>query len=964
MEDTTLRAVASTESRVLPILAAFFLFLMLFSGEAASQGRASSSATDSRDGESARHFRAAGSYDRAFAARPELLDKVRSSNSLAQVAGWFEYDFSIESGGWHELVLLGAGNEVEYTVIDRATREPVVRKVGSHAFDGKQDKVSNFHLPSGKYTLKLQREFWTGFGDVRGFWLRPSPQTLGGRMRVSSPAFAGVYRSGQCGQLEIQYGPSSSAVAFDTILVDALNSRTIRTDRMQLPATPQVATHTWVPPCDSPGTFVMYFRNAAEGLNAKDNRDVQQVVYQVFDTSRPTARQGTLKALPPERTLVHTIDPSRMPPDYESGTGRVVTSAAGSYRESDIYGWGRRQHGGKPPPSWFAYVLRNLEAQQPYLVEIDYPDDERRTFTIALREARPLSYPVAGGVDSGGEFRLTNRTQTQTLLFWPRATDARIVFMPVHDGERAAASAIRVYRVDALPALAAPAGGRRFWNWYEEGSNFLSMYGAPDHWLNAGRIGAERWADTAAHMGITTLVPTVVIYEFGLFPSRVNRYFTRPAAPDMLKQILLAAESRGVEVIPELHPRADEINWTIQGVPDPKPTVLRSSSGEWVKGVPTFFNPLHPLAQGWYLDLIGELVDNYRDSPALKGVSLRVMGWRNPTLHNFYSLDWGYDDFTIGEFVRDTGIAVPGGSSDSSRFASRHRFLTTKERERWIAWRTDKVTQIVTRIRDRVRKGRPDLKVYLPVFPMTVAGSTYFQGTDWIREAGLDVKRLGAIDGVVLVNALHGYGRRFDQSTNQNLRGNLMDPSRSGALSDGTGAAFLPYAVYFEAMQSVASNEELGFPSSTRRTWMSAVVNPAGRNYLERFAVLLARHDALLLGDGGNTYTIGQPELRAFLSEFVRLPAERFTRKTQPGAAVAAWELRRAEDFHFYVVNATSMPSSIAFSISGTNVIEHLSTGARIPIQGGTLSVNLEPFELRAFRAAPGSSVTVVQRPR
>jgi hypothetical protein len=907
-------------------------------------------------------FREAASFDRAFSPRPELIPKARASGTLSQVAGWFEYDVSIATDGWHELVLQGPGNDLEFMITDRSSGKVVARKVGSHGFDGKLDKVSNLHLRRGDYSIRIGREFWTGLPDIRGFWLRPSANNLGGQLRITPPAFSGVYRAGQCGPLEIEYGPLARTTTIETIFVDASNSRTLKTDRIELAASPKVTTRAWTPPCDSHGTFVIYFRNVAEGLNAKNNRDVHQVIYQVFDTRpfAPVARGSTGR---PEarRTLLYTIDTVATKPDHESGTGRVVERPFGSYRESDSNGWVRRQHGGSPGPSWFAYALRDLEPQKPYIVEVDYPDDAERTFAIALREARPLSYPVAGGIDSGGEFRLTNRMQTHTLLFWPRSKETRVVFLPARDGTRAAASAIRVYRVeDALPPLAGDASGRRFWNWYEEGSNFLSMYGATDHWFDAARVGAERWVEAAAHMGITTLAPTVVIYEFGLFPSVVNRYFSRPAAPDMLRQILLAAEKRKIEVVPELHPRADEINWSILQQPDPRPTLLRSNTGDWNKGVPPFFNPLHPLVEKWYLDLVGELADNYRDSPAMTGISLRVMGWRNPTLHNFYSLDWGYDDFTIDQFTRDTGIAVPGGTTNSSRFASRHRFLTTTERARWIEWRTEKVAQIVSRIRDRVRRARPDMKVYLPVFPMTASGSTYFRGTEWIREAGIDVARLSKIDGVVLINALHGYGRRFDPDTNQTLRRNLVDREIAGSLAPGgSGGSYLPYAVYFEAIQSVASNEQLGFPPDTRRTWMSAVVNPSGRNYLERFALLLARHDAMMLGDGGNTYTIGQPELREFLSEYVRLPAERFTRRTGTDAPVAVWELRRTGDFHFYAVNATASPATIHISVSGTATVEQLGTGARLPVSGGRISLNLEPYQLVAFKAPAAARLTV-----
>jgi hypothetical protein len=944
-------AAAIARARVLLALLAPLAALVL--SFAAGAGTAAATATP------ASIHVGAGSFQRAFTPLAGQLDTVRKSGTLKGVPGWFEYDFSIAASGWYELVLDGHGIDLEYVISPRSDGAVHARQVGSYGFDGatRTDKVGNFWLPAGQYTLRLQREYWTGFPDVRGFWIRPAATTLAGTLRIAAPHFNGVYRLRGCPPLVVQYGPRAQPVVVDAILVNALTSQTLRTERIELPATAVVTTLHWRPPCNAPGLFVVYFRNAAEGFGVKHHRDVHPVTYQVIDPAPPPAAGAW------QRTLVQSIDVVATAPDFEQGNGRIVEAPFGRYRESDRYGWERRQHGGMTPgPSWFAYTIRNLQPQTAYVVEIDYPDDAERTFAIALREPRPLAYPVAGGVDSGGEFALTHRMQTHTLLFWPRSDEARVVLLPAHDGTTAAAAAIRVFRIDGeLPPLARGAGGRRFFNWYEEGSNFLSMYGAPDHWFDRGRVAAERWAQTAAHMGITTLSPTVVIYEFGLYPSRVNRYFSRQAQPDMLRQILLAAERHGLGVVPDLHPRADEVSWPFLSEPDPKPNLLVSRTGQTVKGVPPFFNPLHPVNRQWYLDLIGELADNYRDSPSFHGISLRLMGWRNPTLHNFHDLDWGYDDYTVSLFRKETGVAVPGHDTDPARFAQRHQFLTTTERARWIDWRTRKVTEILTQIRDRVRKARPDLRIYVPVFPMTVAGSTYRPNTNWIVEAGFDVQRLRAIDGLVLVNALHAYGRRFLPDTPRLLRNNLMDPAIATVLTGGEpGGAYLPYALYFEAIGSVATPAQLGFPANTRVTWMSATVNPSGRNFLERFATLLGRHDAQMLGDGGNAYTIGQPVLREFLAEYLRIPERRFTRRSATPDPIAVWDWGSEDGYFFYAVNTTSRPAQVRIRLTGTGTVERLSSGAPVTLRGGSMALRLEPFQLMAFRSVAGTRMTEV----
>jgi len=370
---------------------------------------------------------------------------------------------------------------------------------------------------------------------------------------------------------------------------------------------------------------------------------------------------------------------------------------------------------------------------------------------------------------------------------------------------------------------------------------------------------------------------------------------------------------------------------------------------------------LHPVNQDWYVGMVGEIADNYRDSHALKGISLRLMGWRSPTLHNFHSLDWGYDDHTIALFTRDTGLQIPLSGDPARRFAERHVWLMNHARETWIDWRCRQITALITRIRDRVRAARPDLVIQIPIFPITTIGDRYFTGTDWIREAGIDVKMLSQVEGVVLVNALHLYGRRWDAGRNTRLRENLTgQPARALVGDAASGAHFLPTAVYFEALRFVVTPEQLGFAEGSRRTFTSAVVNPAGRNYLERFALLLADTDAIALGDGGNAYTLGQPALREFLREFRLLPPVPFRTRSAPGASIVVRELSRGPERIFYAVNRTPVRVNLRVELDGTLSVSRVSSGTRVPLVSGTLTRTLEPFQLLAYRIAEGGRIVRV----
>jgi uncharacterized lipoprotein YddW (UPF0748 family) len=909
--------------------------------------------------------RAAASFDRSgtidvLAARAGQVDaatvrKVRQAGSLEGAIGWFEYDFTVPATGWYEVTVAGHAAHLE-TLIDPRGADPAKAGAyvpGSLGFNGKDDKVGNFFLNPGKHTVRLQRLFWTGFPKITGLTVTASDGRLGTRVSVTRPSAYGVFRKGECGTLKIAYGPQTAASVLPIQLVNATTSNVIRPYQLTLPATSKHDTLDWPVPCDAEGAFVLYFHDPRAGI---EQRDVQQFTYDVTDVKAPPPRR------PLQKVLIQDIDTVSSQPDYAAGETRIAGASGAEYRESGDRGWlDQQQPGAKTvDASWFAYVLKGLAPQQPYMVEVDYPDDAPRTFAIALRESSPLSYPVAAGIDGGGDFPVSGRMQTHRLIFWPRAREPRIVFLPAHNGKRAAASKIRVYRLDGnLPALVPPTPGtRQFVNWYEEGTSFLGMYGAPTESPAGTKTALQRWAEAAAYVGVDTLWPTVVIYNFALYPSVFNVHFSQPWTSDQFRQLLMVAEQHRLKVIAEVHPRADELTWTTTPEPGLRSHFLASKNGQNRKDVPPFHNPLHPKNQDWYLGMIGELAERYRDSPALQGISLRFMQWKNPAFTNFHSLDWGYDDYTVALFERETGVKVPFEAGASNVHALRYRWLMANARERWVDWRCQKITAFITRIRDRVRAVRPDLMIYIPVFPMDESGGVYHAGTAWIREAGIDAPSLARLQGVAMVNSLHVYGRRFGPPADTILRNHLVSAASQRAVSTpGNPALFLPTAMYFEAIEAVAPPQRLGFPANTKQTWMAAVLNPPGRQMLERHAVLLADTDAAMLGDGGNGYTLGQPELQEFLAEYRRLPAARFKARTDARAPVAVWDLERSQDYWVYAVNRTPKPVDVTITTTGAGKLTRVSSQDEIT---GPLQLTLQPYQLVAYRAPATLRVTAI----
>ena len=73
----------------------------------------------------------------------------------------------------------------------------------------------------------------------------------------------------------------------------------------------------------------------------------------------------------------------------------------------------------------------------------------------------------------------------------------------------------------------------------------------------------------------------------------------------------------------------------------------------------------------------------------------------------------GYEDYTVGRFREDTGIAVPLHAKDPARFGKRYEWLMANAKQEWIDWRCGQYTKLFRTFRDRLVAARPDLELYL-----------------------------------------------------------------------------------------------------------------------------------------------------------------------------------------------------------------------------------------------------------
>lgn len=916
-------------------------------------------------------YRHATAYDRASLSLPSDSKRMRDAGNLGaggMVTGWVEFDVGTLPVGWHELLIEGLGGGVTYILDPESPSAQTL--VGTFGRSGEYERAGNFWLNAGPHRLRLARYHWTGFPPITAVALRPAQGQLDRTLATSPSSDRRLFRANECEKLQIRHGGNVQRQDIRISLMDVPTNVWQNVETLSLAPSSGLSRRELSLPCSQPGRFTLRVGSADAASTAPMLKDFH---YEVFSASTAAARENSdRKPLATSTKATPHVDIvcANSEPDFASEPTRVIGTGRQSYRESGSTGWTRYVRADATSrktmrePSWFAYKLHGIVPQQGYRIEIDYPDDAVRTFAIVVREDQSLGYPPSVGVESTGGNLSGAGNATVSMSVWPRTETPRLLFATAHDGERAACSRIRVFAgvPGQSPIRARPDGRshRQFFHWYEEGSSFASLFGAPDNGRAGMQTAIERWLDTAASNGVGTILPTVSVYSFQLFPSRVLRSFSPDGDDDALRRIMFEAERREMAVIPELAPRTDDLGFGYGDTKAAPPNAAVSRSGHTDffsatgKRVTATYNALSPVTQEWYLSLVGELADRYRDSPSFRGVSLRLMAWGNYGLNNLVSPDWGYDDATVSAFQRETGIFVdPGGPGSAERFASRHRWLMANARDQWVNWRCLKLTQFIARIRERLRQARPDLELYInifdggnrrdiPSFSRLSRGSGFVAS---LQEMGIDPARLSQISGVKLINAAHRYGRREPNARERGARDSLLDPLRLGSLALPNSAHFLFPGEYLEMTGEVAPPADLGLSPDTKPRWASAHASVAGRQALERYATAIAQHDALSLGDGGNGYVFGSSEVAAFMHEFCLLPAVRFDDRADAVDPVRVRQRWEKGGTTFYAVSLIPFHTSINVRLSAPATVTRLATAKAFP-NNQSVTISLKPYEL------------------
>jgi hypothetical protein len=412
------------------------------------------------------------------------------------------------------------------------------------------------------------------------------------------------------------------------------------------------------------------------------------------------------------------------------------------------------------------------------------------------------------------------------------------------------------------------------------------------------------------------------------------------------------------------------------------------------------FNPLHPTVQAAILEFVAEIGQRYGKHPSFAGISFNMFAAAMPW---FASLRFGYDDYSVGLFEKETGTAVPVDSKAPDRFAQRYEFLTKNHRADWVAWRCRKIRELFGRIQQTLAAAREDLRVTITLWDETfVPGVLGFGGQhlqlgargsmlELYREAGIDVDLYRNQPGLEVDR---GMGNSRDRGGHPPApTAGIHAPLESACMFrdfdfldrpmlDAMRELELPGAFIFNCWVEAWGRHVWFWPEKDDPNvaalsmmdgkpadgigrlnseypkdgfWWDSQQRivpgfPAGAHFLEPYAFALAEFDACRITRGGLFLDKAHGDLlRRFAAAYRALPRHKFATVGKSTDPVALRTLVQDGRRWFYAVNREYYPVElkIEFAARPGEVID-LADGKKLE-PSRQWSITLGPYQLRSF---------------
>lgn len=660
------------------------------------------------------------------------------------------------------------------------------------------------------------------------------------------------------------------------------------------------------------------------------------------------------------------------PGDMELRSGAVALreTSAGRYLEVDATGGARVS----------TVVTFPADALgQPCVLEVEWPDDKARVMGLYMhRETGPDGCEnrdrLQCGVQAGDSYPNTGKMQKSRFYFYP--STARMLFevRTLAGGRPAAVRALRVWRIAELPrlAVAKPAGFKaRTFGHMDEDQTVDNNFN-PEHTKRNSAKTTDEIMKYYAYTGQNALHYALVRYWFTLGPVEGARQsFMYPRNQGELGSTISALGRNGIDYYGRIYLRNAP-----QGMRYRETDCAYLARG-WLqidregnldvgydKNVQC--NIGNPDLQDACLDYFADFVQRY-STRGMAGIDYDLVGgW----FGSFGGLKYGYDDYNVAAFQRDSGVTLPADCAvpalvadrlDVSRaptpkaaYPKRYAFLTdtnTAVRAKWLAWRAGRVTDFVRKVSRRLREANPDFTVYIKVGSALMGGDGNDASTQYV-ERGIDVPALLKIPGVRL-----GVSRGYTAHAWNLFRG-LDEGDSLDRIYDANSPLYRMVKAHYGAWPMAASSgayfetfvktlDDVNF----RSYFQDQDVKPWGRYFLKEPAFCVGVGDALnyQIGDQPPGMLGAEDETREFCQAYCALPAVPFTDMGGVVDPVVGRFLVTDRGTYFYVVNMHHTPQTavLAESVAARDLSTDKTAVRR--------EIALKPFQLRSF-FAPGAA--------
>lgn len=672
------------------------------------------------------------------------------------------------------------------------------------------------------------------------------------------------------------------------------------------------------------------------------------------------------------------------------------------------------------PQSVQVYPLIVARIDQPHLLELEFSDEHEQSLSLSILDGDAAGDPIARPAQAA--FQVTppperlpreDPPRPYRMLFWARSAHPLLLLRNESDIHMSFFRKLRVWAGPTnLPPLFAQetqVGWRQGLAYFEE-PLLPEMFSAVDavdkdsnrHWTDwrTFHTAANRLAEYLRYTGQAGASMAVLSDGGTLFPDPRLQGSTRfdsgayfldgrdPVPKDVLEMLFRVFDREGLKFVPGL-----KFSGTL-----PELERLRRQPGEegvgielvhrdgrsWResrgvrRGSGAFYNPLDPRVQAELIEITKRLVDRYGHHPSFGGVRLDLTPECSAIPPD---PDWGHDSRTRESYQAWLARSPRGSGSSEQESGSTAMTAEARERDPWLAWRCERLSELYAGMASAIRKIRPEGKLYLGTprlaqsLPLREALAAKLpaprDGLRGFHELGLDLKRCATLPGVVVTHpSWVATGDTLqDHATALEL---AADEELAGGFPEGRPAS------------SVVQHRVVGSREGTRGPLSSTAWERVDRvgsqipvDHLTGAlpeAALRELHpwDAETLFIGGPRPSLGNLDQQRDFHRLLRqLPIERSVAvQSTRGKEAGLRRIVRGDHTYLLVANPTPWPVRWTIPVEGLadNFLPHSATGPgagnleRLQ-QGWTWSPRLQGHDL-TFVRLPTASLEVLQPDR